>query len=264
VILRGWIRAADALLYVGQANREAYEYYGARPAQLFFTPHSVDVEAIGTAATKARGDRAGLRSRLGVPVDAVVVQFVGKLTAQKHVDRMLTLAKGLERTLAHVMIVGSGPLEDTLRSTAASQDLRNITFHGFVNQSALADVYAAGDIFVLPSEGEAWGLVVNEAMAAGVVPVISSEVGAAPDLITQGETGFVFPFGDWRTMAEQVTRLVADGRLRDQLAAGARERVKRYGYAAAVEGILECLAALGIYRAPALSRPPDVLAHVRN
>jgi glycosyltransferase involved in cell wall biosynthesis len=125
-------------------------------------------------------------------------------------------------------------------------------------------VYAAGDIFVLPAEGEAWGLAVNEAMAAGVVPVISSEVGAAPDLIVQGETGFVFPFGDWTAMAEHVERLVRDDALRQRLARAAGERVRRYGYDAAVEGILECLTALGAYQAPAPRRADEALAHVRD
>ena len=264
LIVRGWVRAADAILYVGRANREAYEHYGARPHQLFFTPHSVDVDAIEHTADAARRDRAALRSRLGLPVDAVIVQFIGKLTAQKHVDRLIPLAKHLEHTRGHLMIAGSGPLETALKESAVAQGVTNITFLGFINQSSIADAYAAGDIFVLPSEGEAWGLAVNEAMAAGVVPVISSEVGAAPDLITQGETGFVFPFGDWAAMTDHVARLVGDGPLRDRLTVAARERVRRYGYDAAVQGIVECLEALGVYRVPALAGPPQELAHVRH
>jgi glycosyltransferase involved in cell wall biosynthesis len=96
------------------------------------------------------------------------------------------------------------------------------------------------------------------------VPVISSEVGAAPDLITQGETGFVFPFPDWRTMTEQVERLVRDEPLRRRLAEGARERVRHYGYDAAVEGILDCLHHLGVYDAPARPQYSQELAHVRH
>jgi glycosyltransferase involved in cell wall biosynthesis len=264
LVLRGWIRAADAILYVGRANREAYEHYGARPEQFFFTPHSVDVDEIARVAGAARENLAALRSQWGLPTDAVIVQFVGKLTAQKHVDRMLDLAKHLETARAHVMIAGSGPLEETLRRSATDRGLRNITFLGFVNQARIAEVYAAGDIFVLPSEGEAWGLAVNEAMAAGVVPVISSEVGAAADLITQGETGFVFPFGDWRAMTEQVTRLVSDEPLRREMAKRARARVERYGYDAAADGIIECLTALGVYRTPVPATAPRELAHVRH
>ena len=264
LVLRAWIRAADAILYVGQANREAYEHYGAEPRQLFFTPHSVDVDAIARAADTARQHLAQLRAQWGLPADAVIVQFVGKLTAQKHVDRMLDLARELDQTRAHIMIAGSGPLEQHLRTSAADRQLHNVSFLGFVNQARIAEVYAAGDLFVLPSEGEAWGLAVNEAMAAEVVPIISSEVGAAPDLITQGETGFVFPFGDWRTMTDQVERLVRDEPLRRQIAKAARARVERYDYGAAVDGIIECLTALGVYQVPALARPARELVDVRH
>ncbi len=264
VVLRAWIRAADAILYVGEANREAYEYYGAKPQQLFFTPHSVDVDAISRVAGAARQNLAALRAQWGLPADAVIVQFIGKLTAQKHVDRMLDLAKELEQTRAHIMIAGSGPLEDGLRASAAERGLRNVTFTGFVNQARIAEVYAAGDIFVLPSEGEAWGLAVNEAMAASVVPVISSEVGAAADLITQGETGFVFPFGDWAAMTDQVARLVREEPLRREMAKAARARVERYDYGAAVDGIIECLTALGVYQTPAPTRPARELVDVRH
>ena len=264
VALRGWIRASDAILYVGQANREAYEHYGAQPHQLFFTPHSVDVTAIERASLEFRRDPDALRARWALPPSAIVVQFIGKLTAQKHVERVIALAEELQNTRAHIMIAGSGPLETTLRESVASRGLRNVTFVGFVNQSAIAEVYAAGDIFVLPSEGEAWGLAVNEAMAAGVVPVISSEVGAAADLIAQGETGFVFPFGDWAAMRQQVQALVDDDALRDRMSAAARARARRYDYDVAVQGIVETLRALGVYDAPAATESARELAHVRH
>jgi glycosyltransferase involved in cell wall biosynthesis len=205
-----------------------------------------------------------LRTRLGLPADSVIIQFVGKLTAQKHVGQMLHLARHLENASAHVMIAGSGPLEDTLRAAVTAEGLKNVTFLGFVNQSSIAEVYAAGDVFVLPSEGEAWGLAVNEAMAAGVVPVISSEVGAAADLIRQGETGFVFPFGDWKTMTDQVEQLVHDRDLRHRMATAARAHVRGYGYDVAVRGILDCLTALNVYRPSALSSTSPELAHVRH
>jgi glycosyltransferase involved in cell wall biosynthesis len=262
VILRRWIRASDGLLYVGKANREAYEYYGARADQLFFTPHSVDVDRIEARSREARRDLPGLRRKYAVPLDKTIVQFVGKLTVQKHVTRMLDIAARLPDV--HVMIVGTGPLESLLRDDATRQGIQNISFHGFVNQSSIAEVYAAGDVFVLPAEGEAWGLAVNEAMAAGVVPVISSEVGAAPDLITDGETGFVFEFGDWDAMIAHVARLTRDPALRARASEAARERSRLYCYDNAVQGIVDCLVALNVYRAPVEATSPRMYAHVRH
>ena len=71
--------------------------------------------------------------------------------------------------------------------------LPNIYFAGFVNQAALpARVYAACDVFVLPSENETWGLAVNEAMCAGLPIVVSSEIGCAPDLVHDNCNGRTF------------------------------------------------------------------------
>jgi hypothetical protein len=65
-------------------------------------------------------------------------------------------------------------------------------------------------------------------------------------------------------MTEQVTRLVSDEPLRREMAKRARARVERYGYDAAVDGIIECLTALGVYRIPAPAAPSRELAHVRH
>jgi glycosyltransferase involved in cell wall biosynthesis len=72
-----------------------------------------------------------------------------------------------------------------------------VTFAGFLNQSEIADAYIAADCLVLPSDfGETWGLVVNEAMCCNRPAIVSDRVGCWPDLVTSGETGAVFPFGD--------------------------------------------------------------------
>jgi glycosyltransferase involved in cell wall biosynthesis len=75
---------------------------------------------------------------------------------------------------------------------------------GFVNQSELPSYYHAADILVLPSEAEPWGLVVNEAMAAGVLPVVSDRVGSAPDLVVG--VGEVYPCGDTARLADALRR----------------------------------------------------------
>jgi glycosyltransferase involved in cell wall biosynthesis len=88
----------------------------------------------------------------------------------------------------------------------------------------------------------------NEAMAAGVAPVVSDDVGAAADLIDQGRTGFVFPTRDWRQMQQYVTRLVTDATLRAEIGSAAAAMAMTYSYEASVNGILEALSSLGVYR----------------
>jgi glycosyltransferase involved in cell wall biosynthesis len=231
-VVRWWVRRSDALLYIGDANRRAYLAYGARPEQLFFTPYSVDVDRIADVRRRADGDRAELRRRWRVPPDRLVVLFVGKLTERKHPEAALSLVRSDQ---------GSRPVHVVIAAPSVS-------FLGFVNQSALPEVYALADIFVMPSEREPWGLVLNEAMAAGLAPVVSDGVGAAVDLITHGETGFVFPSRDWSALEAAVRILAADDGLRARVAAAAAARSHANNFGVAVRGILEALDGVGAFR----------------
>ena len=97
---------------------------------------------------------------------------------------------------------------------------------GFVNQSELPSYYHAADILVLPSETETWGLVVNESMACGTLPVVSDRVGSAPDLASG--VGEVYPCGDVRSLAAALDRALArigDAGIADQM----RRHAARYG-----------------------------------
>ena len=245
-VIRAWIGRSDALLYIGEANREAYLAYGAREDQLHFTPYSVDVERIRRVASAAGGARE-LRLKWGVDPDATVILAVAKLIDIKHPEALLhVLGEAAGRSRLHAVFAGSGPLEQALRAEAARRGLTNVTFLGFVNQQALPEVYALADIFVMPSEQEQWGLVLNEAMAGGLVSVVSDDVGAARDLVSDGETGFMFPSRDWDALARHVLRLAGDGGLRVRMGKAARVRAARYSYEATVEGIVRALRHLNV------------------
>ena len=95
-----------------------------------------------------------------------------------------------------VLVVGSGPLADDLRAEAIERGvaLREV---GFLNQTEIGRAYALADCLVLPSDArETWGLVVNEALAAGLPCVVSDAVGCGPDLVHEGDTGYVVPLDD--------------------------------------------------------------------
>src|SRR2546430_3298455 len=94
--------------------------------------------------------------------------------------------------------------------TCALPILHAVKFLGFRNQSELPSFYDLCDVFVLPSTSEPWGLVVNEAMAAGRPVVVSDQVGCARDLVQNGLNGFIFPVGDVEALAHALTRVLVD------------------------------------------------------
>jgi glycosyltransferase involved in cell wall biosynthesis len=140
----------------------------------------------------------------------------------------------------NVIFVGDGVLADAVRSSLVPGE-GAVT--GFVNQSELPAYYHAADVIVLPSEVEPWGLVINEAMSAGVLPVVSDRVGAAPDLVAG--VGEVYPCGDVPALAGALDRALA--RARDP---GTRATVKghaaRFSLERTAEGFEE--AALAVTR----------------
>jgi glycosyltransferase involved in cell wall biosynthesis len=140
------------------------------------------------------------------------------------------------------LFVGDGSLAEQVR---ASLSPRSGAVTGFVNQLELPAYYHAADILVLPSESETWGLVINEAMAAGVLPVVSDRVGAAPDL-AEG-MGEIYSCGDVADLAQALSRAlerVADPAIRRLV----RKHVARYSLDRTAEGFEEAALAVSAKR----------------
>jgi glycosyltransferase involved in cell wall biosynthesis len=176
--------------------------------------------------------------------------FCGKLRQAK---RPLDLAAAVARLgpEVSVLFVGDGALAGEV--TALLPPGRGAVT-GFVNQAELPSYYHAADILVLPSQSEPWGLVVTEAMTAGVLPVVSDRVGCAPDLVAG--LGEVYPSGDVAALTAALRRGLA--RLGDPgLAGSLRQRVADYGIDATAAGFEQAAAAVVTEgRRPAASREP--------
>jgi glycosyltransferase involved in cell wall biosynthesis len=99
---------------------------------------------------------------------------------------------------------------------------------GFRNQAELPRLYAMGDLFVLPSEDEPWGLVINEAMCSGLPIVASERVGAAADLIQPGYNGFRFPPGDIPALTQALRLALQDG-AKERLGQASLEIIRDWG-----------------------------------
>ena len=245
LVHRWLVRQFDAFLYVGQRNREYLEHFGVRASKLFFSPHCVDTEWFRERAKAARGQRAELRTALGCSKGEALVVFVGKLIEKKRPLDLVEAAALLAREGCRVRVafVGSGPLDDTLR-TRAGRAGASVVLVGFRNQSQLPPLYAAADALVLPSDArETWGLVVNEAMSCGLPAVVSEAVGCAPDLVEAGVTGEVFRCGKVDDLARALARCLQRPRTED-LERALEERMTRYSVAAAAGGIQQALASV--------------------
>jgi glycosyltransferase involved in cell wall biosynthesis len=122
--------------------------------------------------------------------------FVGRLVAAKNVYLLFDAFAAYRRQggKRRLEIVGQGPLDGSLKAFAARADLANsVSFSGFQPYDSLPELYARAACLVLPSTSEPWGLVVNEAMAAGLPVIVSDLCGCVDDLVEHGSNGYVFP-----------------------------------------------------------------------
>jgi glycosyltransferase involved in cell wall biosynthesis len=194
----------------------------------------------GDGGQESAGRAESIREEWKIPLDAKVVMFCGKfvgkkrpldvvLAARAHFDRgnFDNLKDNKPSSAAwHLLFVGSGELGDELREACDVRfdaDCQNnkisksqnagappASFAGFLNQSQISKAYAVADVVVLPSEAwETWGLVVNEATAAGVPTVVSDRCGCSEDFAAKNPYTRVFPMGDVAAMARAIEEVLA-------------------------------------------------------
>lgn len=224
--LRWVYRHVEAALYVGTNNRKYYEAHGLESQQLYWVPHVVDNDRFAEH-DGAEEEAMQWRRDLGIPEEHPVLLFAGKIEHKKAPDTLLEAFLQLEREDAHLVVVGSGPLEERLRRDGAHHP--RIHFLGFQNQSRMPVVYRLGEVFVLPSRGpgETWGLAVNEAMACGSAVVVSDKVGCAPDLVDE-ETGAVVPAENAGALRETLSDLLRDKEQLKQMGHRSAERIEEW------------------------------------
>jgi glycosyltransferase involved in cell wall biosynthesis len=137
--------------------------------------------------------------------------FVGYLIQGKGLEKLLVIVENLSKTEANFVldIIGEGPDKEKIESYIARNALsRFVTLHGYVQKDHLPKYFAASRIFIFPTEIDIWGLVLVEAMAAGLACISSKDAGATFDLIKDGVNGFSADFDDYQSVIQKISYLV--------------------------------------------------------
>lgn len=154
-----------------------------------------------------------------------VILFYGQLIERKDPLTLLRSFHTLKNNdrLA-LMIIGDGDQKDVLNDYVQKYSLKNVHIIKNLGDDSIRDIYALSDIFVLPSTEEVWGLVVNQAMAMSVPPIVSNKVGCLPDLIVEGKTGLSFTSGDVDDLSSKLSLLLDNKSLREEIGKQARQQ----------------------------------------
>jgi glycosyltransferase involved in cell wall biosynthesis len=234
-----------ACLVIGSRNREFYRAHGVPERKLFDAPYTVDNAFFARSAHSYRAQADSIKGELHLPPDKPLILYASKLTLRKHPMDLLRAYERVRQggTPVALLIVGSGEQETELTRYRAAHDIPDVFFFGFRNQLELPKFYAISDLFVLPSEDEPWGLIINEAMAAGLPIVASSEIGAVSDLVRDGVNGFLFPSGDVERLARAIRTLAEDAELRRHMRQRSEDTMSSWDFERDVRGICAALAA---------------------
>jgi glycosyltransferase involved in cell wall biosynthesis len=172
------------------------------------------------------------------------LMFCGRFAPEKNPVFALDVALGVARKLGRkvsILLVGSGPLLNDVRAYAETiADEVQAFFRGFVQQPELPALYGSAKLFLFPSSYDPWGVVANEACAAGQAVLVSPHAGVAGELIVDGENGYVLPL-DLPLWIERATELLNDSALLERFSAAGRLRVQSYTYEAAAQGIVDAV-----------------------
>jgi glycosyltransferase involved in cell wall biosynthesis len=154
--------------------------------------------------------------------------YAGRLWRGKGINYLLEAFSRVERQAAgevSLLILGDGPDETPLRHTCQERGIRNVVFAGFHQKADMPRYYAIADVFVFPTLGDPYGLVLDEAMACSLPVISTSAAGEIRDRIEAGVNGYIVPPGDSVLLADRMLQLANDPTLRERMGRASAERI---------------------------------------
>jgi glycosyltransferase involved in cell wall biosynthesis len=240
---RGAVWLPGAVAAIGRRAATAYRPMVPPGRPVWNIPYTCDLSAYAAPAPRVRTG-AGTR-----------FLYCGQLVHRKGVDLLVRAfaAVAVEHPGATLTLVGGGPLRDELEALIPAAVRGRVRFVGFREPEELPEHFAAADAFVLPSRHDGWGLVVNQALGAGLPVIASSAVGAAADLVRDGVNGVVFPSGDETALAAALRTLCGSPDRAAAFGAASRAMAEQINPDRVIDRWYELCAAVAARRAAGLT-----------
>ena len=187
---------------------------------------TVDGDIINKLSKNKDIYRKNIREKMGISEDDKVLIYSGRLVSIKNVDSVIKAISKIDKKDIILLVAGGGELENELIELANSLNVR-IIVTGFINeQTELFKHYFAGDALILPSSVyEVWGLVINEAMYAGLPVLVSNICGCSLDLVNHGENGYLFKPSNVEDLIRKI-KMLDDDTLVKKMGQASRKRLE--------------------------------------
>lgn len=219
------ISAADYWLSSGKTSTNYLINYGASDKRIGVYPFTSIFNENIIKSPLSKKEKFVIRHKLNINEEIVIIS-VGRIIYSKGFDILLSAAKKLDVNVG-IYIVGGKPTLD-LQQYIEDNKLCNINFVDFMDKEELYNYYFASDIFVLPTRGDVWGLVINEAMSTGLPIITTDKCVAGLELIENGVNGFVVESDNSDELADKLNELIHDKNLRFKMAVNNIEKISNY------------------------------------
>lgn len=220
----------------GPKTSEYLCYYGAKPENIYIYPFTSIRKNDILKETVKHEEKQALRDELIMAENKIIIS-VGRLAYVKGYDILLKACTKLDKDIG-VYIIG-GKVTDEYAEMKKKLNLPNVHFVEFKTKDALAKYYKASDFFVLPSRGDVWGLVINEAMCYGLPVITTDRCVAGLELVKNGENGYVVPAEDAEALTEKSLFILADDELCKQMSEKSLEKIQEYTIEKMAESYLQ-------------------------
>jgi glycosyltransferase involved in cell wall biosynthesis len=239
----------DGVLPIGSSNAAYWRHYFGEDIPQFPMPYAVDNKYFQSRSHEASARRDELLRELALDSSRPVILFASKLQRRKRcadlLEAYLRLCSEIRsESTPYLVIVGDGEERATLERRATESGVEGVRFCGFRNQSELPRYFDLATVFVLPSQDEPWGLIVNEVMNSGRAVILSDDVGCQPDLLTDGVEGCVFPVGDVTALTEALHKTLNDPETARTMGRRGLETISKWGYEEDMNGLRQGIAAV--------------------
>ncbi|MDN5294342.1 MAG: L-malate glycosyltransferase [Eubacteriales bacterium] len=215
-LVRFCLQVSDAVTAVSHSLAAETRTVFAFPGEIRVIPNFIDPQEYRPV------DSSWLRERVAAPEEKVIIHISNFRPVKRIEDVVRVFASLREQIPCRLLMVGDGPDRSRAAELAARLGVETfVTFLG--HQDRLVELLSASDLMLLLSEKESFGLVALEAMACGV-PVVASRTGGLPEVVAQGETGFLHPVGDIEGFTRSALDLLTNPELHSRMAEAARRR----------------------------------------
>jgi glycosyltransferase involved in cell wall biosynthesis len=235
-VKRTWLKNAvkrfifpriDASLGSGEQSRQFAKQFGVPDAKALTLQHSIDVHHYVRSSAQATERREALRREHGL--QGVTFIYVGRLWWGKGLSYLLDAFDSVQNSISEpisLLLVGDGPEENALMQRVTERSIRNVVFAGFKQKAEVPAYFAMADIFVFPTLGDPYGLVVDEAMACSLPVISTTAAGEITDRVTEGVNGYLVAPENSRALADRMRALAQDPALCREMGAASFKRVQ--------------------------------------